>query len=438
MMASMKWWAVRLAAVLAIALLLVFSQSEQHPAAGGIDSVVSPPPFDANEVFANVCLTPELGESGEPAPQANGNTMLGGDLPSVRSVLDPYPAFNGVVLDPENNLAMLSDANKKSLLIYDRASGSHSAEVTPPLRQIIGPDTLAGYLVGMIADGDHREIFAVNNDIEDSMVVYSYDHAGNMKPKRVLGVPHGAWGLSLSKARNEIAVSVGDVSANAVVFYRREARQLEAPLRTIQGRKTELADPHGIYVDDANKELVIANWGSWNVPLGAYSAPRDATQREDLPGGKFNEPSITVHPATAEGDVAPLRKIQGPATQLNWPTGLDVDNIGNEIVIANNGDNSVLIFPRTGRGNLKPSRIIRGPRTGINRPMSVAIDRKNNELWVANFGDHTAVIFDLKAKGNAAPKRIVRNAPAGSPSSGFGNPMSVTYDSKRDELLVPN
>jgi hypothetical protein len=70
--------------------------------------------------------------------------------------------------------------------------------------------------------------------------------------------------------------------------------------------------------------------------------------------------------------------------------------------------------------------------------MSVAIDRKNNELWVANFGDHTAVIFDLKANGNVAPKRVIRNAPAGTPSVGMGNPMSVTYDAKRDELLVPN
>jgi len=42
------------------------------------------------------------------------------------------------------------------------------------------------------------------------------------------------------------------------------------------------------------------------------------------------------------------------------------------------------------------------------------------------------------AAGDAPPKRIIRNAPAGSPTVGFGNPGAVAYDSKRDELLVPN
>ena len=83
-------------------------------------------------------------------------------------------------------------------------------------------------------------------------------------------------------------------------------------------------------------------------------------------------------------------------------------------------------------------RIIRGDRTGINRPMGLAIDAKNDELWVANFGDHTALVFRRTANGNEAPKRIIRNAPAGTPTTGFGNPMAVAYDSKRGQILVPN
>ena len=70
--------------------------------------------------------------------------------------------------------------------------------------------------------------------------------------------------------------------------------------------------------------------------------------------------------------------------------------------------------------------------------MGVAIDPKNDELWVANYGDHTALVFARTAAGNAAPKRILRNAPEGAPTVGFGNPGAVAYDSKRDEILVPN
>lgn len=70
--------------------------------------------------------------------------------------------------------------------------------------------------------------------------------------------------------------------------------------------------------------------------------------------------------------------------------------------------------------------------------MGVAIDTTNDELWVTNYREHTAVVFARTASGNVAPKRTLRNAPQGTPSVGFGNPGAVAFDSKRDEILVPN
>jgi DNA-binding beta-propeller fold protein YncE len=426
-------------------MLALLIHSKQNVSVHATDSESLSPPFDASEVFSNVCRMPNGEQPESPASTANpvSTEVIGGDVASIRSVADPYPSFTGVVIDAENNLAMMSDANKKSLLVYARGSGSKSFEETRPLRQIIGPSTLGGYFSSVMADTARREIYAVNNDIEDNMVVFPYDAVGDVKPKRVLAVPHGAWGLALSKARDEIAMTIQDSSANAVVMYKREAKDMEGPVRVIRGRKTGLADPHGVHFDDANQELIVANWGSWNVHKslvvnwGQNYSPK-ARLLDDLPGGAFDAPSITVYPAAAEGEVPPIRKIQGAATQLNWPTGIDLDPVSHEIAVANNGDNSVLLFPRTGTGEIKPARIIRGARTGIDRPMAVAIDSKNSELWVANFGNHSAVIFDLKATGNVAPKRVIRNAPAGTPNGGFGNPMSVAYDPKREELLVPN
>ena len=117
---------------------------------------------------------------------------------------------------------------------------------------------------------------------------------------------------------------------------------------------------------------------------------------------------------------------------------IDVDRGRNEIAVANDGDSSVRVFRRGDTGNVAPVRVIKGPRTLINGPMGVAYDLENNEIWVANYGDHTALVFPIAANGNVAPKRILRNAPAGSPTVGFGNPGAVAYDSKRDEILVPN
>lgn len=399
----------------------------------------APEEITASELFGNPCQAPI--QSGQREQTAQGETAarsnaLGGDVQPIRSIADPYPSFNGVAVDADNDLVMLSDTNRKSLLVYDRNSRSRAGEETRPLRQMIGPRTLIGFIAGLIFDAKAREIFAVNNDIEDTLMVFSYEDGGNVKPRRVLAVPHGSWGISMSKARNEFSLSVQDGSNNAVVTYGRNASGFDPPVRVLQGKNTGLADPHGIHLDDSHNELIVTNWGSWNVTLGRYTtSTRDPVE---LPGGSFREPSIAVFEATAAGDTKPLRVIQGPATQLNWPTGIDVDAAADEIVVANNSDDSVLFFHRTDGGNVKPFRRIKGDRTGIDRPMAVAIDKKNDELWVANFGDHTALVFGLKESGNVAPKRIIRNAPKGTPTAGFGNPITLAYDSKRDELLVPN
>ena len=333
----------------------------------------------------------------------------------------------------------MSDTNRKSVLIYDRAEGSKSGETSHPRRQILGPDTQAGFVAGVAVDPVSREAYVVNNDIEDTIVVFPYSAEGNVKPVRVLAVPHRAWGISLGRSRDEMAISVQTVG---ILVYRREAKGLEAPLRSIRGLSTGLADPHGIYLDDTNNEIIVANHGNWNSQ-GSRSVEvvRDPGQlsRTEVPmEGRFQLPSLTTYPRAAKGNINPLRTIQGSRTELDWPMGIDVDTAHNEIAVANNGDNSILVFQRTASGNVAPVRVIRGHRTSIDHPMGVAIDTKNDEIYVANFGEHSALVFARTAKGDEAPKRIIRNAPAGSPTGGFGNPMAVAYDSKRQEILVPN
>src|SRR5262249_5110916 len=205
----------------------------------------------------------------------NEHLQLGGDIAAARCVADPYPAFNGIAVDAEHNTVVMTDTNRKSLLMYDRSAVSKSAQETEPLRQIIGPETNIGFIAGVMVDPRRREVFAVNNDIEDTMIVMSYDQEGNAKPLRLLSVPHQAWGLALSQSRNEIAVSIE--MHNAVWFYRREASGLEAPLRSIRGASTRLADPHGVYWDETNNEIGVANHGNFrglvkNIGLGCVPA----------------------------------------------------------------------------------------------------------------------------------------------------------------------
>ena len=348
-------------------------------------------------------------------------------------------AFVGVAVDPVNDIVVMADTNRKSVVSYDRRLGeSKSDETSAMRRQIIGPQTNIGFVAGVAVDSARREFYAVNNDIEDTMMVWSYDAEGNAKPSRLLAVPHQAWSLALSPSRNEIAVSVE--LQNAIVIYRREAVGLEAPVRYIRGAQTGMADPHGVSWDERHNEIAVANHGNFRGLVKNTGLGCTQVAAEDVPseGGQFQPPSLTIYSATASGDEKPLRTIQGAHTQLDWPMGIDVDAAHEEIAVANNGDNSILIFRRTQGGDVAPLRAIRGSRTGINRPMGVSIDTKNNEIWVSNFGEHTALVFACDASGDAAPRRIIRSAPRGTPSTGFGNPQAVAYDSRREEILVPN
>jgi hypothetical protein len=380
-----------------------------------------------------------------PAPQAwpdwAAAHIAGGDVPPTRVISDPYPTLHSVAVDAANDRVFVSDPNRHALWSYDRRAASKGTEAVAPLTGIRGPATGMMFIAAVTVDPEAREIYTVDNDIGDRMMVFSYDADGNAKPIRALSVPHQAWGLSINPVRKEIAVSVE--GPREIVVYAQQASGSDAPLRMIRGPHTGLGDPHGVFFDGKNNEIVVANHGNQNgrqtAPGSVAPARRGgAGDRGALVGGRFDDPSITVYRGDATGDVAPLRRIQGPRTGLNWPMAISVDTDHDEIAVANSGDSSIRIFGRNGSGDAAPVRIIKGARTGIRGPMGVTFDLENDELWVANYGDHTALVFARGAAGDVAPKRIVRNAPAGSPTVGFGNPGAVAYDSKRDELLVPN
>ena len=134
----------------------------------------------------------------------------------------------------------------------------------------------------------------------------------------------------------------------------------------------------------------------------------------------------------------PLRVITGPKTGLNWPAHISVDQKNGDVYVANDGENSILVFRVTDSGDVAPYRIIAGSETQIKNPTGVVVDVINDELIVANMGNHRATVYPRTAQGNVAPIRTIRGGPTGAPSLQIGNPGAVAYDSKREEILVPN
>lgn len=398
----------------------------------------------------SMCLVPAAFQRAAlRAMQARGTRNL--EQP-VRQIRDPYPAFAAIAVDARRNEVVMTDENLFQVLVYTRTEHTPAGvPASKPTRAITGERTEIEFQSGVYVDPETGEIYAANNDTRDKLVVFGPGANGDVAPVRAIETPHGTFGVAVDHLNQELLLTVQHDSA--VVVYRKNANGDEAPLRSIQGNRSGLADPHGIAVDPRDGIIFVANYGSTHdvdgslkprtgVPSGGKG--RDKANwpwgREySVPGsGTIDAPSITVHSRTARGSAPPLRVISGPNTQLNWPTGLAFDSERRELFVANDMGPSILVFDAEASGNVAPKRVLKGPQTQLANPTGVFVDAKNRELWVANFGGHSATVYDIDAGGNTRPTRVIRSAPPDAPSLMIGNPGAVAYDSKREQLLVPN
>jgi DNA-binding beta-propeller fold protein YncE len=360
-----------------------------------------------------------------------------------RMIRDPYAAYSAIAVDPNHDEVVMTDENLFNIWVYDRKF-SPAAKSPPELRRLIGGlNTKIEFQCGLYIDPANGDIYAVNNDTIDTLVIFSRQAVGDVKPDRELHTPHGTFGIAVDEEKQELFLTVQH--DNAIVVYNKSAKGTEAPIRVLQGDDTGLADPHGMALDAKRGLLWVTNHGSShsvreNPNRRRGGSPGFPLDRDDaVPGsGKMGPPSITVYAKDAKGDARPLRTIQGPRTRMNWPTAISIDEDRNEIFVANDGGNSILVFDGTASGDAAPVRVIAGRASLVSNPTGVYFDKKNHELWTANFGNHTAAVYSPDANGNAAPLRVIRSAGPEQPVPGLGNPHPIAYDSKREEILVPN
>ena len=364
------------------------------------------------------------------------------DEAPIRVIEDDTPTFAAVAVDSQHNEIILQDENLFQILVYDRTADTPpTATLTEPKRILGGGQTKIEFNCGLYVDPMTGDIYSVNNDTMDTMVVFERGLEGNVPPSRALHTPHGTYGIAVDEIHQELFLTIEHDSA--FVAYRKEAAGEEPPLRLVQGDRTKLADPHGIVVDSENNWLFIANHGSTHrvADRPGREAPPNwpLTRSYAIPGsGETWPPSITVYERTAQGNAAPLRIIQGPKTQLNWPAQMFLDQERGELYVANDGADSVLVFPARADGDVAPIRVIQGPSTRLSNPTGIWLDTEHDEVVVSSMGNHSASTFPRTASGDVRPLRTIRAAPLGKTALAIGNPGGVAYDSKRDQLLVPN
>ncbi len=151
--------------------------------------------------------------------------------------------------------------------------------------------------------------------------------------------------------------------AQAILFFRADAGGEEAPLRIIQGPKTLLVgslDVDNVAVSPANNEV--------------YVAQRSAD-------------AIMVFDRQADGDVAPLRVIHGPKTQLRYPHRVLVNEAQDALIVTSG--QGILIFDRTADSDVAPKCVISGPNTGI--PKGLGMETRISRAM--SNPDGTKIIF---------------------------------------------
>ncbi|MBI4483126.1 MAG: hypothetical protein HY652_09570 [Acidobacteria bacterium] len=391
-----------------------------------------------DQLWARAAATRALDEKG---------VAVEGDRAPRRVIRDPDPTYSAIAVDPVRDEVVLQDENLYQILVYDRLDHTPpQAAMTEPKRIIGGIKTKVEFNCGLYVDPKTGDIYSVNNDTVNTLVVFSRKARGNVAPDRELYTPHGTYGIAVDEEDQEFFLTVQH--DNAVVVYPKIAKGKDAPVRLLQGDHTGLADPHGIAVDTKNDLVFVSNHGSVHqVRAEAGEGSESGSPKANWPldrdmavrgSGQLLPPSITVYSRTASGDTAPLRVIAGPKTQLNWPAGIAVEPERGELFVANDAGDSILIFSTTASGDVAPIRVLKGPKTGIKNPTGLFVDTKNNELWVANFANHSATVHRLTADGDTAPLRTIRAAPRGKFALGIGNPGAIAYDTKREEILVPN
>jgi hypothetical protein len=167
--------------------------------------------------------------------------------------------------------------------------------------------------------------------------------------------------------------------------------------------------------------------------------------------------------------LTPLRIFTGPATLLNFPTGIlvtaDKVYVANEPVVTGTAPcvltegsttscGFITIYVRTQVENsctltgtpapVGPTKVLAGRNTGLNYPFGIAINNRNGELYVANqtrtfgvLGAGSVNVYDVNALAAATGGVNADIAPIRT-IVGLEGPSYIVYDEVNAELFVAN
>ena len=134
--------------------------------------------------------------------------------------------------------------------------------------------------------------------------------------------------------------------------------------------------------------------------------------------------TLTIFPASANGNVIPTGTLGGAATGLNLPNGLAFGS--NNVLYVANGAGSITEYPNGTSGNTAPSVTITSAT--LLAPQMIALDSTNNIFVTQNTatgGVDSVAGFAAASTGASAPAQLIAGA-----ATGLSVPVGVALDSK--------
>jgi DNA-binding beta-propeller fold protein YncE len=130
---------------------------------------------------------------------------------------------------------------------------------------------------------------------------------------------------------------------------------------------------------------------------------------------------IRVFAPDADGNVAPVRTIEGSNTGLGLTIAVDLDQNGN-IWVMDYGNSRIAEFDAGADGNVAQIRVIE-PTSDVSNARGLALSPDGSLAWVGNYNNSTIPAFSMTANGSVAP---VRKIVGGSTGLSYENDVALT------------
>ncbi len=190
-------------------------------------------------------LAPQLQQSrpaaAPPAPTTNKVLM------PERTIRDLDPTYSAIGLDLANDEVILQDNNLWSTRVFRRTDNTPAGvDLTEEKRVLQGDKTQIQFNNGLYIDPKNGDIYSVESDVGDKMVVFAHGADGNVPPKRKLHTIHRVYNLAMDESRQELYATIEFPSE--VDVYAKDASGEDLPVRKLIGHPPGLKSLQGLAI----------------------------------------------------------------------------------------------------------------------------------------------------------------------------------------------